>query len=204
MCVQSRSTSRRICDLIMFFRIFEHLYLRREMRRNYERNFTHIHFELRVTFWTSIYGLSYGNPISVTKHSQAPCCPAPIPCYIPTTSYLRHISALYDAFGRFSPVLPYFALHYFGLDKTGPNICNGDDVKMVTSNLSAHINDVLRYVGITRNMNAYIILSQALTLIAEDEDRLRAVEKELYTPIADKKMYEPKAVQSTILRADAY
>lgn len=46
---------------------------------------------------------------------------------------------------------------------------------MVTS---ARINDVLRYVGITRNMNAYITLSQALTLIAEDEDRLRAVEKE--------------------------
>lgn len=57
---------------------------------------------------------------------------------------------------------------------------------MVTSHLSAHINDVLRYVGITRNMNAYIILSQALTLIAEDESRLRAVEKEIYTPIADK------------------
>lgn len=63
---------------------------------------------------------------------------------------------------------------------------------MVTSDLSARINDVLRYVGITRNMNAYIILSQALTLIAEDEDRLRAVEKEVYTPIADKKPYEPK------------
>ena len=72
---------------------------------------------------------------------------------------------------------------------------------MVTSDLSARINDVLRYVGITRNMNAYIILSQALTLIAEDEDRLRAVEKEIYTPIADKKLYEPKAVQSTIRRA---
>ena len=72
---------------------------------------------------------------------------------------------------------------------------------MVTSNLSAHINDVLRYVGITRNMNAYIILSQALTMIAEDEDRLRAVEKEIYTPIADKKLYESKAVQSTIRRA---
>ena len=54
---------------------------------------------------------------------------------------------------------------------------------MVTSDLSARINDVLRYVGITRNMNAYIILSQALTLIA------------------DKKLYEPKAVQSTIRRA---
>ena len=55
-------------------------------------------------------------------------------------------------------------------------MCNGDDVKMVTSDLSACINDVLRYVGITRNMNAYIILSQALTLIAEDEDRLRAAQ----------------------------
>ena len=53
---------------------------------------------------------------------------------------------------------------------------------MVTSDLSARINDVLRYVGITRNMKAYIILSQALTLIVEDEDRLRAVEKEIYTP----------------------
>ena len=73
--------------------------------------------------------------------------------------------------------------------------------KMVTSDLSACINDVLRYVGITRNMNAYIILSQALTLIAEDEDRLRAVEKEVYTPMADKNPYGPIAVQSTIRRA---
>ncbi len=69
---------------------------------------------------------------------------------------------------------------------------------MVTSDLSARINDVLRYVGITRNMNAYMILSQALTLIAEDEDRLRAVEKEIYTPIADKTLRGPRAVQSTV------
>ena len=72
---------------------------------------------------------------------------------------------------------------------------------MVTSDLSACINDVLRYVGITRNMNAYMILSQALTLIAEDEDRLRAVEKEIYTPIADKTLRGPRAVQSTVRRA---
>ena len=73
---------------------------------------------------------------------------------------------------------------------------------MVTSDLSARINDVLRYVGITRNMNAYMILSQALTtLIAEDEDRLRAVEKEIYTPIADKTLRRPRAVQSTVRRA---
>ena len=75
---------------------------------------------------------------------------------------------------------------------------------MVTSDLSARINDVLRYVGITRNMNAYMILSQALTLIAEDEDRLRAVEKEIYTPIADKTLRGPRAVQSTVRRADAF
>ena len=55
--------------------------------------------------------------------------------------------------------------------------------------------------GITRNMNAYMILSQALTLIAEDEDRLRAVEKEIYTPIADKTLRGPRAVQSTVRRA---
>lgn len=103
-----------------------------------------------------------------------------------------------DAFRRFWHILRYI---YFGLDKTGSNICNGDDVKMVISDLSARINDVLRYVGITRNMNAYIILSQALTLIAENEDRLRAVEKDIHTPIADNKLYEPKAVQSTIRRA---
>lgn len=72
---------------------------------------------------------------------------------------------------------------------------------MVTSDLSARINDVLRYVGITRNMNAYMILSQALTLIAEDEDRLRAVEKEIYTPIADKNLRGPRAVQSAFRRA---
>ena len=31
--------------------------------------------------------------------------------------------------------------------------------KMVTSDLSVRINDVLRYVGITRNMNAYTFQS---------------------------------------------
>ena len=128
---------------------------------------------------------------------KPPCCPAPIPHHIPAGVRHRLIFATYFGALRriwtfFRLFLPYFALHYFGLDKTGPNICNGDDVKMVTSNLSAHINDVLRYVGITRNMNAYIILSQALTLIAEDEDRLRAVEKEVYTPIADKRCTSPK------------
>ena len=111
-----------------------------------------------------------------------------------------------DAFRLFWHILRYI---YFEQDGTEYGqlpypfqiYVTGMMSKMVTSDLSARINDVLRYVGITRNMNAYIIPSQALTLIAEDEDRLRAVEKEIYTPIADKKLYEPKAVQSTIRRA---
>ena len=108
MCVQSRSTSRRICDLIMFFRIFEHLYLRREMRRNYERNFTHIHFELRVTFWTSIYGLSYGNPISTTKHSQAPLLPRSYPPSHPR--WCTSPPHICDIFRRFTTHLDVFRL----------------------------------------------------------------------------------------------
>ena len=140
--------------------------------------------------------------IDCIYHSQAPpaallspagCTPLP---YI--YDIFRHFMTHLDAFRQFWHILRYI---YFEQDGTDSNICNGDDVKMVTSDLSARINDVLRYVGITRNMNAYIILSQAPTLIAEDEDRLRAVEKAVYTPIADKKMYEPKAVQSTIRQA---
>ena len=142
-----------------------------------ERNFTHTHFELRVTFWTSIYGLSYGNPISATKHSQAPCCPAPIPCYI--LAGVRHRRTFATYFGALRRIWTLFA--YFGIfcvtfisdwiEQIQIYVIKLVS-KMVTSDLSARINDVLRYVGITRNMNAYIILSQALTLIAEDENRL--------------------------------
>ena len=110
----------------------------------------------------------------------------------------QHLTTYLDAFRQVWHVLRYI---YYEQDGTDPNICNRNDVKMVTSDLSARINDVLRYVGITRNMNAYMILSQALTLIAEDEDRLRAVEKEIYTPIADKTLRGPRAVQSTVRRA---
>lgn len=57
--------------------------------------------------------------IDCIYHSQAPSCRAPIPCWVYATAiHLRHISALYDAFGRFSPVLAYFALHLF---RTGWN-----------------------------------------------------------------------------------
>lgn len=72
---------------------------------------------------------------------------------------------------------------------------------MITIELSARINDLLRPMGITRNMSAYGILQQCLELICEQEDRLQAVEKDIYTPIADRKQCDPKAIQSTIRRA---
>lgn len=133
--------------------------------------------------------------IDRTYHRQVPCqfTPPPYICDI-----FQHLTTHLDAFRQFLHILRYI---YFEQDGTDSNICNRNGVKMVTSDLSARINDVLRYVGITRNMNAYMILSQALTLIAEDEDRLRAVEKEIYTPIADKTLRGPRAVQSTVRRA---
>ena len=72
---------------------------------------------------------------------------------------------------------------------------------MITVELSARINSLLRPMGITRNMSAYSILCQCLELICEQEDRLQAVEKDIYTPIADRKQCDPKAIQSTIRRA---
>ena len=124
-----------------------------------------------------------------------PCRFTPPPC---RCDAFRHLTTHLDAFRQVWHILRYI---YFEQDETDSNICNRNGVKMVTSDLSARINDVLRYAGITRNMNAYMILSQALTLIAEDEDRLRAVEKEIYTPIADKTLRGPRAVQSTVRRA---
>ena len=55
---------------------------------------------------------------TIVKHPAAtllsPTIPLPVHAIVP----LRHISALNDAFGRFSPGLAYFALHLF---RTGWN-----------------------------------------------------------------------------------
>lgn len=56
-------------------------------------------------------------------------------------------------------------------------------------------------MGITRNVSAYSILLRCIELIYEQEDRLQAVEKEIYTPIADQRCCDPKAIQSAIRRA---
>lgn len=72
---------------------------------------------------------------------------------------------------------------------------------MIVSDLSAQVNDLLRPMGITRNVSAYSILLRCIELIYEQEDRLQAVEKEIYTPIADQRCCDPKAIQSAIRRA---
>mgnify|MGYP003094606860 FL=1 len=72
---------------------------------------------------------------------------------------------------------------------------------MIVSDLSAQVNDLLRPMGITRNVSTYSILLRCIELIYEQEDRLQAVEKEIYTPIADQRCCDPKAIQSVIRRA---
>ena len=72
---------------------------------------------------------------------------------------------------------------------------------MATIELSARIDTVLRPLGITRNMKAHSILCQAVSLICEQEDRLEAVQKEIYETLAEQRCCYWTAVQSTIRRA---
>ena len=67
--------------------------------------------------------------------------------------------------------------------------------------LSARVNDVLRPLGITRSMKAHRILCGCVERIAAQEDRLEAVQKELYEPLAEQYDCEWKAIQSMVRRA---
>ena len=48
---------------------------------------------------------------------------------------------------------------------------------MIVSDLSAQVNDLLRPMGITRNVSAYSILLRCIELIYEQENSLQAVEE---------------------------
>ena len=50
---------------------------------------------------------------------------------------------------------------------------------MIVSELSTQVNDLLRPMGITRNLSAYSILCQCLELVCEQEASLQAVEKDI-------------------------
>ena len=69
------------------------------------------------------------------------------------------------------------------------------------TDFAAQVDGVLRPLGITRNMRAYHTLSEALRLICEQEDRLEAVQKEVYEPVAEHQNIKWVAVQSAVRRA---
>ena len=70
-----------------------------------------------------------------------------------------------------------------------------------TTCFAADVSDLLRPLGITRNMKAYRILSDALGLICEQEDRLEAIQKEVYEPLSKAHHCNWTAIQSIIRRA---
>lgn len=85
-------------------------------------------------------------------------------------------AADFDALRRISAQLEHFGFFSVRVDGKG---C----AKMITTELSARINDLLRPMGITRNMSAYGVLQQCLELICEREDRLQAVRRIFIHPL---------------------
>lgn len=72
----------------------------------------------------------------------------------------------------------------------------------VNETLSNKIDDVLRPLGITRSFRSYRALRECIIRICEQEDRLEAVQKEIYEqPIAETQHCKWKAIQSVVRRA---
>ena len=67
--------------------------------------------------------------------------------------------------------------------------------------LSARVNYALRPLGITRSMKPHRVLCGCVGRIAAQEDRLEAVQKELYEPLAEQYDCEWTAIQSMVRRA---
>lgn len=65
-----------------------------------------------------------------------------------------------------------------------------------TTDFALRVADILRPLGITRNMRAYRILRDALARIYEQEDRLEAVQKEVYEPLSEQYHCYWTAIQS--------
>lgn len=68
-----------------------------------------------------------------------------------------------------------------------------------TTDFALRVADILRPLGITRNMRAYRILRDALARIYEQEDRLEAVQKEVYEPLSEQYHCYWTAIQSTMI-----
>lgn len=73
------------------------------------------------------------------------------------------------------------------------------DVKL--SDSPVQLDQILRPLGITRSSKNYRILCECVALICEQEDRLEAVQKEVYEPVAEHQNIKWVAVQSAVRRA---
>ena len=73
------------------------------------------------------------------------------------------------------------------------------DVKF--SDSPAQLDQILRPLGITRSSKNYRVLCECVALICEQEDRLEAVQKEIYTPVSDQRRCKWSAIQSAVRRA---
>lgn len=73
------------------------------------------------------------------------------------------------------------------------------DVKI--SDSPAQLDQILRPLGITRSSKNYLVLCDCVALICEQEDRLEAVQKEIYTPISKQRHCKWSAIQSAVRRA---
>lgn len=70
-----------------------------------------------------------------------------------------------------------------------------------STELKCKIDTVLRPLGITHASRSYRALCACVALIYEQEDRLEAVQKEVYEPIAEQQNVKWVAVQSAVRRA---
>ena len=71
----------------------------------------------------------------------------------------------------------------------------------VNPDLLVQLDKVLRPLGITHNLRSHYILCKCIERIFEQEDRLNAVQKEIYMPIAEEHHNNWSAIQSAVRRA---
>ena len=69
------------------------------------------------------------------------------------------------------------------------------------NNIGSQLDKILRPMGITRNLRSYHLICACIVRIFEQEDRLGAVQKEIYMPIAEADRCDWTGIQSAIRRA---
>lgn len=69
------------------------------------------------------------------------------------------------------------------------------------NNIGSQLDKILRPMGITRNLRSYHLICACIVRIFEQEDRLGAVQKEIYMPIAEADRCNWTGIQSAIRRA---